>query len=169
MTLMNIDVGATTLQLLGAIFVSIDAFTKEETYKNWRLVTERFITEKFTSVSEFKRTRTKRLLVLFFFIILLFLITTLSLPKMVIFSASLASENYLGSIITLVIILSTWIFLYGMAAQAVLLSLKESPLVFKYYMGVFLLYSDRGPLYVIGFISIVFGYSLQLFSQITMS
>jgi hypothetical protein len=163
---MKIEISATILQLVGAILVSIDAFTKQAIYDKLKSATEAFIRSKFTSVSDFKKQRSKRLLFLFSSIVLLFWLSTLSLPYLIQNSATLISEHFWLSIFTFVAIVSGWVFLSGMAAQAIFMSVKEIPLLLKYYFGVFLLYSDRGPLYVIGFLSIVIGYSLQLYIQI---
>lgn len=164
---MNIEISATILQLLGAILVSIDAFTKKPTYDRLKYKTEIFIRSNFTSVSEFKKQRSKRLLFLFTLVVLLFWISTLSLPYLIQHSATLFTDYFWLSVAAFVVIVSAWVFLYGMAAQAIIMSAKEMPLLLKYYFGVFLLYSDRGPLYVVGFLSIVIGYSLQLYSQVS--
>jgi hypothetical protein len=164
---MNIEISATILQLLGAILVSIDAFTKRATYDKLKSATEAFIRSKFTSVSDFKKQRSKRLLFLFASVVILFWLSTLSLPYLIENSAALITEHLCISILSFVGVLFAWIFLYGMAAQAIIMSAKELPLLLKHYFGIFLLYSDRGPVYVIGFLSIVIGYSIQLYAQVS--
>jgi len=163
---MYMDISATTFQLLGAILVSIDAFTKRTKYEDWEKKTAAYIESKFTSVSEFKRTRSRKLLSIFALIIVLFYLSTLALPLAVKFAASFSVDFATVSLVTFILVLSLWIFLYGMAAQAVMGSVKELKLLIIYYTGIFLLYSDRGPIYVLGFLSIVFGYSIQLISQL---
>ncbi len=160
------DIVATLFQLVGGVLLAIDACMTKDIFNKLSVQARDFVGREFASIDDYKKAHAIKLVFIYLGIILVAIALTAITPFVTKWIVTLPILSLEVSLVSGFAVAIVWLFSVMLVFQGFIYFSPNFYSLLKHYFGVFLLLSNKGPLYVLGFIFLVVGYSIQLAIQV---